>query len=196
MIFGVLLLRHTVWYLWLVNLFLAVDCKESKLCSLNCCHICLQLLFLSDMVTADGRQLDSYTLLLPSGDIDRSHYTCRLWHIHQTARSYGGNETPYFCVVVTTKGFLVFPMLVGGGMWESIKHEDQDLLWWLVETISKGTAIFVTNNSFKRKHAPMVSGAGWPVDWYIAREGRRGPETWLTKLIKYPENKWRLASGL
>ena len=52
-------------------------------------------------------------------------------------------------------------MLVGWWwIWESIKHEDQDLLWWLVETISKGTAIFVTNNSFKRKHAPMVSGAG------------------------------------
>ena len=48
----------------------------------------------------------------------------------------------------------------GWWIWESIKHEDQDLLWWLVETISKGTAIFVTNNSFKRKHAPMVSGAG------------------------------------
>ena len=44
------------------------------------------------------------------------------------------------------KDFWSFLCSWGGGMWESIKHEDQDLLWWLVETISKGTAIFVTNN--------------------------------------------------
>ena len=71
-------------------------------------------------------------------------------------------DSPFLCGCDNQRIY-VFSYIRGGGwMWESIKHEDQDLLYWLVETISKGTAIFVTNNlSNKRKHAPLVSGASW-----------------------------------
>lgn len=51
---------------------------------------------------------------------------------------------------------------------------DKDDLSWLVEAMRNGTAVLVTDGSFDRKRAPLVSGAGWVITCRTARKFLRG----------------------
>ena len=48
----------------------------------------------------------------------------------------------------------------GAWMWNNIVNEGVDLCW-VVDALTSGTAIWVTDGSFNRPIAPLVSGAGW-----------------------------------
>ena len=48
----------------------------------------------------------------------------------------------------------------GAWMWNNIVNEGVDLCW-VVDALKNGTAIWVTDGSFNRPIAPLVSGAGW-----------------------------------
>ena len=48
-------------------------------------------------------------------------------------------------------------------MWNNIVNEGVDLCW-VVDALKNGTAIWVTDGSFNRPIAPLVSGAGWIIE--------------------------------
>ena len=58
----------------LVALFVAQGFEGEKLKSLNRCRLCLQLMFLSDLVCADGRHVEADMLLPPSHEGLRSTF--------------------------------------------------------------------------------------------------------------------------
>ena len=45
-------------------------------------------------------------------------------------------------------------------MWSNIVNEGRDLQW-VVAALQNGTGVFVTDGSYNRTVAPLVSGAGW-----------------------------------
>jgi hypothetical protein len=47
-------------------------------------------------------------------------------------------------------------------MWEEVVGDKEDLSW-LVDARRNGKAVLVTDGSFDRKRAPLVSGAGWVI---------------------------------
>ena len=47
-------------------------------------------------------------------------------------------------------------------MWTNVVNEGGDLQW-VVDAMANGTATWVTDGSYNRKVAPLVSGAGWIV---------------------------------
>ena len=61
----------------------------------------------------------------------------------------------------------------GHWMWEEVVG-DKDDLSCLVEAMRNGTAVLVTDGSFDRKRAPLVSGAGWVIACRTARKFLRG----------------------
>ena len=58
-------------------------------------------------------------------------------------------------------------------MWEDVVGDNEDLSW-LVEALRNGTAVLVTDGSFDRKRAPLVSGAGWVITCRTAQKFLRG----------------------
>jgi len=67
--------------------------------------------------------------------------------------------------------FLSFLQQWGGEwMWENVHNEGQNLAW-VVDAMTNGTAIWVTDGSYHRDAAPQVSGAGWLV--YCTKRKRK-----------------------
>ena len=59
----------------LLSIFLQANVTESSHASLNRCRLALELIFLSDMVTADGRNIDPTLLVPPADDTSHSRFT-------------------------------------------------------------------------------------------------------------------------
>ena len=242
---------------------------ETAIASLNCCRICLEVIFLSDMVTANGKCVEEYLLLPQPQSQGRSRFTFpkekptvedwKQWHSFWNAHTGSGfslpiplgkwlnhshrcwewyydegndvvqrvegssisfyhpssptprtrssqiyiklrTETnavplslpvsvtvpsdtaicklesgPPLCVPISCpQDFWSYLWLLGGDcMWEHIEHEDQDISW-LVKATRCGSAVMVTDGSFDRKRAPLISGAGWEITCRKARTFLKG----------------------
>ena len=58
-------------------------------------------------------------------------------------------------------------------MWDVLLGDKEDLLW-LIEGMKKGTLIWVTDGSYDRKRAPLISGAGWLGHCKMAKKTLKG----------------------
>ena len=58
-------------------------------------------------------------------------------------------------------------------MWEHVEDEGQDPTW-LLEALKNGSAVMVTDGSFDRKRAPLISGAGWEITCRKSRKFLKG----------------------
>lgn len=59
----------------LLSIFLQANVTESSHASLNRCRLALELIFLSDVVTSDGRNIDPTLLVPPADDTSHSRFT-------------------------------------------------------------------------------------------------------------------------
>ncbi len=253
----------------LVDLFLAYGATGARLQSLNRCRLALNMLFLSDIVSANGRHLQRHLLNPLTSDPPTSsytfprecptasdwtewaifwgHYTSPGLYLRQPLGAWiasshmawewfynpasdvvehkeGSTITIYelsqarrrtrsgqvYCAgeertnavpsglpvtvernpdgSITRKevgpalairptqptDFWYFLRTWGGHwMWEEVVGDKEDLSW-LVEAMRNGTAVLVTDGSFDRKRAPLVSGAGWVITCRTAQKFLRG----------------------
>ena len=54
-------------------------------------------------------------------------------------------------------------------MWTNLISKGRDPRW-VVDAIRNGTAVWVTNRSFKSEVSPHVSGAGWLIYYTYAKK--------------------------
>ena len=241
----------------MVDMFISAGYTGEALGRLNRCRIARQMLFLSDIVTANGRQVERNYLAPVEGTINHSRYSFgreepttqdwvewvafwaretspgfyldqpleawvapshRRWewfynraddiveqitadgvayyHPYTAGRRRTRGEQAY-CLTYTQantvpqgnpvsvqlgdegiiiRGVFGPPLAVspsqpddfwlflrswgGEWMWDGVVDETQDLRW-LIDGITNGTVIGVTDGSYDRKRLPLVSGAGW-----------------------------------
>ena len=61
----------------------------------------------------------------------------------------------------------------GTWMWEGLQGDKEDLRW-LIIGMESGSLIWVTDGSYDRKRAPLISGAGWLIHCTAAKKTLKG----------------------